>query len=212
MRCSASADVADASPEDLFFLGLRQLQEEEFEKAAATFGAVEAALLSVGTEGHVSSDLIAGFVSAKIRRAAAMLGMLRWDEALAIFEELFAEVQARPGFVRDAAPDVVPSIYWGRAVCLKELGKLTEACAAVAPLIEAVGTGTTPTQRAYVAGAYLLQASAAEVGGRFGEALKAVEAAIAQCSGAKEPQLIATLHEAERRRQALTARDRSCGR
>ena len=98
---------------------------------------------------------------------------------------------------------------WGRAVCLEELKRLTKAREAVADLIEEVGTGATATQRGYVAQAYLLQARTAEARGRFDEAFKAIEAAIAQCSGGNDPELMTMRQEAEHAQQALQWRVRS---
>ena len=116
-----------------------------------------------------------------------------------------AEQSAALGIAR---PEVA-SIYWGRAVCLEELKRLTKAREAVADLIEEVGTGATATQRGYVAQAYLLQARTAEARGRFDEASKATEAAIAQCSGGNDPELMTMRQEAEHAQQALQWRLRS---
>lgn len=183
-----------------FSVALRQFQDKRYEDAAASFAAVEAAC---------PPELTGLFVMAKSRRAGALLARKRWAEALAVFDELAAD---SGGFGSAAlSPDAVPTIHWGRAVCLEQLGRLTEACKAVGPLIDEVGSGTTPAQREYVAGAYLLQARIAEARGRFDDAFKAVDAAITQCSNANDPRLKTVLREAEQMQQALRARVRALG-
>jgi tetratricopeptide (TPR) repeat protein len=196
----AAGEVATGGGfDELFSVGLRQLQTREFEAAAASFAAADAAL---------PPNLRNRHVMAKSRQAAALLGMARWREALAVFDELVADRQTLANFPREQFPDEVASIYWGRAVCLEEVKQPTKARSAVADLIEEVGTGATATQCGYVAQAYLLQARTAEAGGRFDEALKATEAAITQCSGRSEPELTTVRHEAEQAQQALRWRVR----
>jgi tetratricopeptide (TPR) repeat protein len=177
-----------------FFAGLGQLQNEQFEAAAESFAALEAILPP-----HWTTQV----VMAKSRRAAAFIGMRRWDEALALFDELIADPEALRRFPRDRFPDEVATIYWGRPVCLEQLGRLDEACDAVPALIEEVGSGTTATQREYVGGIYLLQAKAAEANGQFDRALKAVDAAITHCSRTDDPQLKTLLQDATEMRVAL---------
>ena len=111
-------------------------------------------------------------------------------------------------FPRDLFPDEVASVYWGRAVCLEQLGRLAEASRASSLLIEEVGSGATPTQRFYVAGVYVLQAKTAEAQGRFTDALRALDAAVAYCARFEDPDLKAPLHEAEQMQAAIRYRVR----
>jgi tetratricopeptide (TPR) repeat protein len=186
--------------DELFSLGLRHLRAREFEAAAASFAAADAELPPNFRNRHVM---------AKSRQAAALLGMARWSEALAVLDQLVADRETLADFPREQFPDEVASVYWGRAVCLEELKRLAKAREAVADLIEEVGTGATATQCGYVAQAYLLQARTAEARGRFDEAFNAIEAAIAQCSGRNEPEMTTIRHEAEQAQQALQWRVRS---
>ncbi len=182
-----------------FLAAQEHYRNKLYEKAVAGFAAVEAGCLP---------GLASLFVMAKVRRGASFMALKRWGDALGVFDELAAEIDELPGFDRTRLPDRVATIYWSRSVCLEQLGRMTEACARIADLIEEVGSGTTSTQRNWVASAYLLQARAAQARGRFDEAHRAIDAAITQCSGTDEPELRSTLHDAEQMKQALQARVR----
>jgi tetratricopeptide (TPR) repeat protein len=182
-----------------FHVALRQFKDRQYEQSAVSFARVEAAC---------PEELTDYFVMAKSRRAGALFAMKRWADALSILDELVADSDRLVRFPRERRPDELATIYWTRAVCLEQVGRLPAACDAVGSLIGEVGSGTTPTQRLYVAGAYLLQAKAAEARRRFDEALKAVDAAIAQCSRGDEAELKSELHRAEEMRDRLRARVR----
>ncbi|MGO9900032.1 MAG: hypothetical protein ACLP0J_10130 [Solirubrobacteraceae bacterium] len=201
MRRAGAAADEPATGERLkerFYIAMELYRNKQYEKAAASFAAIEAEC-SPGFEGI--------FVMAKARRGASLMALKRWREALRVYDEIVADSERLAAFDSERS-DLIASIYWARPVCLEQLGRRTEACNRVADLIEAVGSGTTPTQRDYVAGAYLLQARAAEARGRFNEAERAINSAIAQCSRTDEPELRSTLHEAEQMKQSLHARVR----
>jgi hypothetical protein len=136
------------------------------------------------------------------------MGTRRYAEALAVFDELAADVGSDGRLRGESSSDQLPTVLWGRAVCLEHLGRLPAAREAVGRLIDEVGSGTTPKQRLYVGQAYLLQARTAEARGRFDEAAEGVNAAIRHCSSVDEPVLKAVLHEAEQMKAALQARVR----
>ncbi len=201
LRAGAAATdepVTGERMEERFYAAMDLYRNKQYEQAAASFAAIEA-LCPPGVAGI--------FVSAKARRGASLMALQRWREALKVYDELVADSQRLAAF-DSARSDLIASIYWARPVCLEQLGRRTEACNRVADLIEAVGSGTTPAQRNYVAGAYLLQARAAEARGRFSEAERAIDAAIAQCSRDDEPELRSTFHEAEQMKSAIQARVR----
>ncbi len=191
-----------------YFAAMREYKAKQYEQAAASFAAVEAECLP---------QLVVYFVQAKTRRAACFLARARWAEALAIFDELSAARETLAAFDRElldpelsdsSLVDEIATIYWSRCVCLEQLGRLREACARGAELIERVGTGTTPKQRSYVAGLYLLQAKYAVTRKQFNKAFKALDATIAQCSTTDTPDAKRTLREAEEMRRDLQARVR----
>ncbi len=179
---------------------LGQFQAHRYEEAAASFAAVEA---------ECPPALTTFWVMAKTRRAGALFAMRRWGDALALLDELTADKESLAKIDRQRFPDEVATIYSTRAGCLEMLERWSEARKCVADLIEEVGSGITPTQRFYVADAYLLQAKAAVARRAFSTAFKAIDAALAQCASVDDPEIAKVRRQAEELQQSLQARVRT---
>ncbi len=197
--------AARARATKLFDRGQKQFRRRRFGKAAEFFAAAEAEI-----EGF--RECFNWVVTFRLRRAFCLYALSRWGEALAIFEGLIADHRKLKAagledvYNGDRFPDEIPAIYWTRVLCLRDLGRLREARDAIPDLIEQIGSGTTPTQRAYLGDAYLLQARVAESESDYEQALRAADSALAHCSGYDEPWVEEARNEAEQLREVLQAR------
>ncbi len=147
----------------------------------------------------------------RIRRGFSLFRVRRLDEALEIFDRLVADQKKLKAaeldvFPRDRWPDELPALYWSRAMCLNALGRLLEARDALPDLIEEIGSGTTPTQREYLGGAYILQAKVAESEGDYEQALRALDAVLAHCGRYDEEWVDRLRQPAERQKKILVRR------
>lgn len=168
-----------------------------YEQAVGAFAAVEA---------ECRYDTVTNIRAlAKSRRAVALWELGRYGEAAALLDELAADKEALAKIVR-ASPhtDEVATIYRNRIVFHEELGHWPKVHACVADLIDEVGTGATPTQRKYVAMAYMSQAQAAIAERRYRAAAAALDAATAQSATAPQDRtMLALRREARERKRAL---------
>jgi len=178
---------------------LREFKAGRYEDAATSFAAVEA---------ETPPTLTTFRVMAKNRRAGALFAMRRWNEALAVLDELAADKESLARIDRERFPDEVATLYSARSGCLEMLERWPEARDSVADLIKEVGSGNTPTQRFYVADAYLLEAKAAVARRAFSAAFKAIDAALAQSANSDDPQMTKVRRQAQELKQSLQARVR----
>ena len=151
--------------------------------------------LYVAAEAEIEDDFgcFNWLLAFRNRRAAALYTVKRWNESLAVLDGLISDMRKLEAaglghvFQSEDRPDEIPTIYWTRAVCLDELGRRTEARDAIGDLIEQIGSGATPTQRAYLGDAYVLQARIAESQGQHAQASAAVDAALRHSERYDEP-------------------------
>ena len=183
-----------------FMAALAQFKAGRYEDAVASFAAVEA---------ESPPALTTYRVLAKARRAGALFALNRWSDALVLLDELVADKESLAKINRERFPDEVATIYSARAGCLEMLQRWPEARECVTDLIEEVQDGNTPTQRFYLADAYLLRAKAAVARRDFSTAFAAIDASLAQCASGNDDQTTKVRRQAEELYESLKARVRT---